>query len=257
MGRRRRPVPASRRTGRRRKTYHINGKRLALVLLSIVLAIEVVVAARTSPCFYIKETRVVGLKTLNEKDVRKRLRILPQTNIFSIKEKNVAEKLKGDPVILNARVHRKLPGTLILCITERSADFVLSTRGARMDVDSEGIPFRLSKDNNSLPALLCDLPRGVVLGAKLKDRSFTIAWQCLKIARAVGISKISEISVDQNDQLCLNVSDEFEIRLGRPEQLREKLDIAAKALLQVPELRSRKGYIDVTCVEAPALKLND
>jgi hypothetical protein len=53
------------------------------------------------------------------------------------------------------------------------------------------------------------------------------------------------------------VSDEFEIRLGRPEQLKDKLDIAAKALLQVPELRSRGGYIDVTCVESPVLKLTD
>lgn len=257
MGRRRRPVPTGRYAGRRRVRYHINGKRLALVLLSIALTAEIVVAARTSPWFYIKETRVVGLKTLNEKDVRKRLHILPHTNIFSIKDKSVAEKLETNPVILDVDVHRLLPGTLILCVTERKADFVLSSRGASLDVDAEGVPFRLTGSGSKLPVLSCDLPKGVVPGVKLKDPSFNIAWQCLKTARSRGIAKIAKISVDQSDQLCLNVSDEFEIRLGRPEHLKEKLDIAAKALLQVPELRSRGGYIDVTCVEAPVLKLTD
>ncbi len=255
MQRRPASTPVTRR--RHHKHYKVNIKRLALALLLMSLTAELVWAAFTSPYLYVKNKKVTGNVTVSTSEILGRLAISPKTNIFRVRARNARARLLRNPVISDVELHRSLPSTLIVNVTERTTDFMLSCRGKLYEIDSTDVPFRMAKQvDPHMSIVYCDFS-GIVLGKQITDSSFVNASKCLILAREKHIPQVVKIAVDQNGDLCLNVSDGFEIRLGRPERLAEKLGIAAKMLNQYPELRQRGGYINITCVEAPAFKLND
>ena len=67
--------------------------------------------------------------------------------------------------------------------------------------------------------------------------------------------RLTRISIDQNANLCFNSKDMgYEVRLGPPEQLREKFVLLAALENRLPDVRRDCEYIDVSCLEAPAWK---
>jgi len=252
--------PASRADPRkgRRKRYSVNRKRLALSFLLLLLVGEFVFAALTSPVFSIKRVKVMGNRMVPASEVVRRLNLPANTCIFRIDKQAMAGRVCENPVIKRVTLHRALPRTLVVRVTERRPDFLLKTSAGVYEVDSSSVPFRLvDKVDARLPVIECGLPRRPVLGRKLTGSTLNSARKCLLLAREKKSLRVAKITVDQNNDLCLNVRDGFEVRLGRPEQLSKKLDIAAQSVEQIPELRQRGEYLDVTCPDAPAMKVRD
>jgi len=253
-----RPRPASVPRRRHRKRRVINVKRLILSVLLILLAVEVTVAAFTSPWFSIKGVRFAGNETIASKDIRRQLDLRPDANIFRINKRAIARRVMANPVVKEVRLYRRLPDTLVVRIEERKPDLVLNARGAMYEVDSAGVPFRAVKHAKAgLPVLSCKAPGRVVLGRRIRASSFGTARNCLLLVREKKIFQVAEITVDQNNDLCLNVRDGFQVKLGRPEQLSAKLNMAVRIVEQIPEFRQRGAYIDLTVPEAPALKYRE
>jgi cell division protein FtsQ len=241
---------------KRRRT--VNGKRLALAIVLLALLIEVGIAAFTSPWLDVKRIQVIGIKTIPSADILSHINLGPHANIFRLHKRAIESDIRLNPVVAMVEIHRRPPGTIVVMITERKASFLLESRGTLFQVDASGVPFRLVGDNpGGLPIIAYELSHGVILGRSLKNPQFIGAMQALAIAREKKISRVSRISVDQTGDLCLNVSDEFDIKLGRAEQLPDKLGTAAQVIDQYPDLRKHGGYLDFTCAEAPALKLKN
>ena len=255
---RRRPRSAGQTQRRRRKRHVINKKRLVLTMLLVTLGVEVAFVVFTCPVFYVRKIRPVGNRTISSAEIVQALDIPPESNVFLIRKAMVVRQALKNPVVKEARVYRRPPGTLVLRIVERKPHAVLDTGGTLYEVDSSGVPFRAVKEASAdVPVIFCDLSSEVVFGKPLDDSAFKIGRECLLLAQQEEISGVAKITVDQNHHLCLNVRDDFEIRLGRPEQLSEKLGIAAQAMKQIPRLRQHGEYIDVTCPKAPVMKLGD
>lgn len=240
----------------RRKRYIVNAKRLMLCILLILLAVEVALAAYTSPWFYVKHKRVVGNKTVSSSEILDRLQIPHNCNIFALNKREAESRLAGDSVVKEVRLYRRPPNTLIIRVVERMPDLVLSTGGKLYEVDSSAVPFRVVDEADArLPVLSCEVRERIILGQPLDDAAFNTGRNCLLLARAEKKLRVAKLTVDPKNYLCLNTTDGFQVKLGRPEQLSEKLDIAARAVEQIPEFSKSGQYIDVTCVEAAALKL--
>lgn len=244
------PVPR-RKVQHRRKHRVINAPRLIISLLLILLAGESVLAVLKSPWFEIRTVRVDGRKLISSRFVSKCIAVPERSNIFLFRTDLIAHRLRRSPIVEEVSVHRRLPATLVVRITERRADFTLSTHAKHYEVDSAGIPFRIvPQPNPKLPVLSCKVPASIHLGRPIKASAFASAMECLKLARAKKSLQVGKITVDQNNDLCLNVRDGLMIRLGQPQQLGDKLDRAERSMQLVPALE----YVDVTCPEAPALK---
>jgi cell division protein FtsQ len=245
--------PASRRHNKRRV---INYKRLVLAVLMLALSFELIWAALSSPLFYIKKKVVVGNKTVPAADILGRLHLPPDANIFLLKKKDLELRVMTNPTVKAVRLYRTLPGTLAVRIEEREPDLILKTASGMYEVDASGIPFRKVKSSHLKSSVVWyGKPRRVTLGRRFDDPIFAAARRCLHLARAKSICQEGKITVDQNNDLCLNVWDGFEFRLGRPEQLSEKLDIASRLVRQTPGIRESDGYMDMSCLKAPALNL--
>jgi len=253
-----RPGRASFPRSKHRKRRVINVKRLILSLLLTLLAVEVTVAAFTSPWFGIKKVRLIGNETIASRDILRRLDLRPDSNIFRISKRAMARRVMGNPVVKEVRFYRRLPSALIVRITERAPDLTLNAAGRMYEVDSAGVPFRaVRRAKSEAPVLSCKVPRRIVLGRPIRASSFGVARKCLLLVREKKIFQVTEITVDQNNDLCLNIRDGFQVKLGRPEQLSAKLNMAARIVKQIPEFRQRGAYMDLTVPEAPALKYKE
>jgi cell division protein FtsQ len=184
------------------------------------------------------------------------LNLPKDTNIFLINKQALEQRVENEPAVKEVRLYRRLPNTLIVRVIERKPELILETSKALYEVDSEGVPYRIAKKvDSSLPLITCGMVGSIRLGQQLRTPEFLIARNCLLLAKNKKMFNVAKLSVDQSQELCLNVRDGYQVKLGRPEQLSEKLDIAAQAVAQIPEFRERGEYVDVSCPEAPAIKL--
>lgn len=220
-------------------------------LLLILLVGEGTFAVLKSPWFEIKNVIVYGRKLVAQEFVARRTRIPEKSNIFTFSMRSIADRLRPNPIIEKVTVSRRFPDALVVRITERKAYSVLSTRGQFYEVDAGGIPFRtVAAPDPKLPLLSCEVPQAVILGKQIKADDFLMATKCLQLARQLKEFPVGKITVDPNNDLCLNVQGGILIRLGQPQQLQDKLEKAQRTIQLVPDLE----YIDVTCPGAPALK---
>ncbi|MHB1000948.1 MAG: cell division protein FtsQ/DivIB [Armatimonadota bacterium] len=241
---------------RRRHTRSKSGVRnIVIILLLLVLMIEVAVVALTSPYFNVKNIVVADNITIPDNKILGVIDLPSDANIFRIKTRAIHDELMLDPVIKSVRLHRKLPGTLIVSIVERQADLILDNSGSMYEVDASGMPFRVSKKvDPRLAVVSYNIPKKVIPGKQITDHVFIAAQRCLALSRIDNVFAVSKIAVDQNNDLCLNVRDGFIIKMGRSAQLEYKIDMAAEVIRQKPDFRKAGEYIDVTCPDAPAVK---
>lgn len=235
----------------RHKRYRVNAPRLILSLLLVLLVGEAALAILTSPWFEIKDVVVRGRKLVAPEFVARCTRIPEESNIFTFPTHSIADRLRPNPIIKKVAISRRLPGTLVVRITERSAWSVLSVGGKFYEVDAACIPFRVvASPAPKLPVLSCEIAEAIALGKQIRAPAFHAATNCLQLAIRLGKFSVRKITVDQNNDLCLNVQDGLLIRLGQPLHLEDKLDKARQTIELVPDLE----YVDVTCPEAPAFK---
>lgn len=240
----------------RRKRYVINVKKLVLSFLLLLLAGEITWAAFSSPWFYVTKIKPIGNRLMSSKEVKERLNLPNHTNIFVIKKRTLISGVKKNPVVKDVRLYRLLPGTLIVQVIERKPVFVLSIGEKLYEVDHSGIPFRSVKNAYSaLPVISCNVPC-VIVGKRPNSSVFNTAMECLLMAQKMKF-RVVKLSVDQSQDLCLNIRDGYQVKLGRPDRLVDKLDVAARTVDQIPEFRQRGEYIDVSCPEDYAFKLKN
>lgn len=237
---------------RRRRRQIFTVRRIIFAVLLVFLAGEAALALLKLPVFEISDVRVYGNRALPAGFVADCTKVPEKSNILLFKTDTIVRRLQASPIVLKATVSRRVPDILIVRITERRADLVLETPEGAYEVDAGGIPFRkVAKPNPKLPLVSCQVGCPVVPGKAVKVPAFTTAINCLRLAREQGNMRVRKITVDPSNDLCLNVGDGLLIRLGQPRQIEDKLEKAGQTIKLVPNLE----YVDVTCPEAPALKL--
>lgn len=243
---------------RRHKKRVIRWGRLLSVLLLIALTIELVGALLTSPYFSIRKIRVSGNKTVTTTEILRLMDKSKGTNIFRIDKHAIVDRLTQNPAIKDARVFRRLPNGLVVDVVERKSDAILRVNGKLYLLDSSGIPYRrISEVDPKLTTISCNNLSAIHMGKPVTDLEFKAARQCLLQVRREKLPKITEIYIDQNDGLCLNTKDGFRVILGQPEQIRQKIDEAARVIREIPDFRKKGEYVNVSSPGNPAYKLEE
>lgn len=243
---------------KRRRRHTANHKRVVIVILMLLLCGALGAVALTSPYLYVKKTQVLGVKTIATNDILERAHIGNASNILRIRKGAITARVKTNPVVREVKIYRRLPDTVILRVQERKPVYLLDTGSAKFIVDMTGIPFRRVKGTVAgLPVIAYSMPKPPVLGKPIRAEGFTAAMESFRLVKQRNIEGVGKITVDQSSYLCLNISEGFVVKLGRPEHLAEKIGIAAQTMKRIPDLAEHGEYLDITCLEAPAVKMKD
>ena len=142
-------VRAARRLMQRERTLQtlmLLSRPLVYVALAAVVATlpvglyRVILHAMGSPHFALKEIRCLGLQHLTEEDVASAAGLRLGTSIMAVDPDDIEHALAREDWVRKVRVHRELPQTMVIEITERTPVAVLAA-GDLYLLDDTATPF--------------------------------------------------------------------------------------------------------------------
>lgn len=225
--------------------------------LLVILAGEVVAVGLTDPRFNLKRIEVRGVNVLTPEQVVNHSGLLLGTNLFRVPVETVQQRLRTLPPVAEVRLNRRLPDRLVIWVRERQAVACVAAQNALFEVDAEGVVFRMdSSPPRGIPLVSGLEGETLRLGDRLPEKLTRTLNRCLAAGKkAMPTETIGRISIDPNGNLCLNrVTLAYEVRLGPPERLDDKLALLVALEQCLPEMRRNSEYVDLSCPEAPAWK---
>lgn len=204
----------------------------------------------TSPRFAVTDVEVVGGDRRTPDAVSAESGISVGANVFALDLDAARARILADPWIAEATLARRLPGTILVQITERKAAALVSL-GDTFLVTSQGEPFKRVDPGDPV-----DLP--VVSGVRAEDLAADHDGATRTIRRAVDLaaeyegsplsrrSPLEEVHVSPDGAFTLVVGrTAMELVLGGP-PFRRKLDQAARV---VAELDKRGAKADAIMLD--------
>lgn len=237
-----------------------------LLFLAAVALLGAAVWSLRMPQFDVKEVAVDGAQSIQTSEIAGLVPLPAHENLLLYwfrHHKAVADAIvAAEPVVASAHVGIRPPNTLSITVSERQPYALLRQGDRYWVVDRSGIPFRIaSVPIDGLPCIT--LARGLpqpALGQRLPMSPSAPVGAAFALLAALPsdkiatLMKIREITVDQNANLCLNMTNNSQIRLGQADRLAQKLGLVATALSSDSSLAERAAYLDFTDPDRPAWK---
>jgi cell division protein FtsQ len=205
----------------------------------------------TSPRFALRTLQVDGNVRLSPQEVAERGGLRLGDNVFALDLAEVERSLANEPWIANVRVQRKLPGSVIVAVTEHDPLALVSLQSELFLVSRAGRVFKQADPNDPL-----DLP--VITGIDVRDVASDREGVEKEVQRALDVIDelgksplgqrfpVQEIHLERDGSLQAIVGrDAIALHLGRP-PFRGKLEQAARV---VDEVAARKAQPSIVFLD--------
>lgn len=254
MKRRRYMTAAQVEQARRRLRLARNRVLTVTRLALIVLAIEAVAAALTSPRFAVKGVALEGAGALTQEYALRTVAPAVGGNYFLVPCGKLRDRLESHPAIRHAAVARRLDGRLAVRIEERSPYVCVLWKDSFYTLDREMVPFvRAAVRDRSLPLIDAPAAGSPKMGRPWSSAYLEAALKCLEEARKSDL-KVSQVSIDPAGEMCLNIVNGTKIRAGYPQDIEQKISVASRVLASLPVPLNTILYVDVSYPGAPAYR---
>lgn len=232
--------------------------RLILAAVIAVALVFCVTVVTRSPLFSIRGVRITGLESLLPEEAsaaRNAAAGRPGTNLFRLNRSNLEAALKRVSAVGGAQVSRRFPNALDIAITPRIPVALLTSGSERWEVDRAGVAIRPARPSVKLPEIACAAGVTVTPGRRINVPGVAGAITAALITsrcKPLGTTKITKIEIDQNADMCLNMSDSVAIRIGQTDQLDTKLFLVRRIYDERPDIGAEVESIDLRFPESPA-----
>ena len=238
---------------RRQAVARSKRRRFIATMVFLVAVAGLVWIAFWSPLLNVSKIQVVGARNSSPNDVRGATGLDSSDNLLLVSTGEVAERVRELPWVRDARVDRKLPGTVRVRVFERTPAMVLSVESGRWTIDAAGRVLDGGASSKKLPTLSGTEVTSVKPGDELSEPALTgalKAWRALpKKLRA----RVAAIFAPTVERITFALEDQTIVRYGAPEHLGGKNSVLAALLKQLSARGQRVSYIDVRVPTSPAL----
>lgn len=258
-----RRVPHRRLVGRRKgiNRRRFNALRLALWIALGVLGLECLAVALLSPRFRVTHVSLQGTRRLSAKQVTAQFSVPPTQNLFLAPVHDWERAVASLPKVAQVSIARKLPGNLLVQITERQPWASVRTEdGLWHTVDKDFVPFRTTQQPEAglLQVLASDFGAWEALpGIPLPSVGLDVARECAHWAEAYQKFPLHLIEIDTDSGVSLYRVGGVRVQIGSKEKIKEKLTSLEKLLAERSDLFSsnRIAYVNLFAADAPAIGL--
>ncbi len=197
-----------------------NQRRMSRRLLYLLVGLTVAVPF-TSPHFRVRHVDIVGvhsaLTPAETETLKQSLTTSKYTNWLRAPVTTLAQNTLKLPTIEKVNVSRKWGWKLVAEVKPRMPHAILSVNGAKYEMDEKGFLIRPARDPQivALPQVEFPAIPNLRLGQQMGVYSCASWLSLLNNRYANNTVRIEKIVVDYNGNLCLNMSDKLEVRLGQ------------------------------------------
>lgn len=226
---------------KRKRSYSF---RVFFLFLIMVFAC---IAFMHSSYFSITKVSVEGNKYLTESQILDLSRIKTGINIFSLKTNEIANSIKTNCWVENVTIARELPTKVVIKIKERSPLVTVPIDQRFINLDKHGVI--LSSDvlcQDNLPLVTgIKVSGNLTAGRVIQSKELLNVLSALNMLSSTTLAKISEVNLQQKDNLFIYMLDGMEIRLGNYDDLAKKINILIPILQDSQIKNSSIEYIDM------------
>lgn len=257
------------------------GRRHLLLALYIAVLAECTAALLTSPRLGIRRVTVQGtggLRPHEAAEITRRCAAAAGRNFLLVPIEGMQQRLERLPWVLTARLTRHLPDQIQVQIRPRTPVLLAQIGAKCYEVDREQMPIRpvapvpaihFETSGPTEPAFRASnlkseiLPPRVVLegvdtvrcGERLHEEGLAAAIQIVQGLGRLQGGGISKIVVDRSRNLCLNMQDGLQFRIGQTDAIGAKIDYVRQVYSRRPDVARTLALIDLTCPSAPVGKI--
>lgn len=242
------------RISRRRQAIARSRRRRLFGWLAVAVATAAAIwGAFWSPLLSVREIDVVGGRNVDAADVAAAASLGADDNLLLVSPADVASKVESLPWVREARVDRKLPGTVRVRIEERKPAVVLSAEGRQWTLDRMGHVLAEGSAAKNLPALAGLTPAGIVEGSRVAQpevRDALAAWRSLSPRIR---QRVAAVLAPTPERITFSLTDGTQVRFGAARSLRAKNEVLRALLAQLRADGGAAAYIDVRVPTNPAI----
>ena len=200
------------------------------ILLLLLILIGVAIFAFVSPLFNIQKIEVTGNEKVDSSTVISLSGVFEGKNIFQISKKNVINNIKENTYINNAKIKRKLPGTLQINVEERKVAYQVKVINSYVYIDYQGYILEVASKAENVPIIEgFQTEQDTLLnGKRLIDKDIEylrIILRIMETAKTAEISKlISKITIQNNEYILELKKENKLVYLGNATGLTNKME---------------------------------
>lgn len=226
---------------------------LFLVISGALLAIAVY-----SPLFSVRDVRIIGNHYMPPDDICRVAGVYPGVPLFQVKTAEMAQLLMKDLRVEQAIVRRSLPSTLEIQIVERRPVATVDCDFGYVDLDREGTVIDAYKTlkKMSIPMVTGIKLQDIYIGDQTTDKNLKAVLTYLYTMKIETSNHISEVSLQNPDDVMAYTTNGVQIRLGTLENLEEKAHLTDSFILDQEIKKRPVEYIDFKYT-APFIKFKE
>ena len=186
--------------------------------------------ALTSPIFNIMDIKVINNNVISSDTIISLSCLKTGENIFKFYKGNIYEKIKENPYIESVEIHRKLPNTIEIDVTERVATYNIDYMGKYAYINTQGYILEISEDSKGMPVIqgATTNEEEITPGNRLNNEDLSKLEQVIRIMNATKDSGLDgqvtsiDISDENNYSIYLN-EEKKRVYLGDGNNLSNKM----------------------------------
>ncbi len=231
-----------------------SARSVVVGLAVAAVALLAYLAARETSMFAVRRIEVQGVSPRLAAQVEEALKPLEGRSLLNVDAASVSNLTDALPSVAGISYDRAFPSTLRVHVTPE-APLAVVRRGveAWLVADSGRVMARIPQGTHTtLPRIWLPTSVDVQLGGTLAPSGGADEVAALAPVRGTRLpQRIARVHVDKG-QYTYVLRGGFELRVGEPENLPLKLEVARRILAQTPVF----GYLDVSVVERPVAGLD-
>ena len=227
-----------------------NTSFIYIVALICLIAVAIFMFSK-SDFFFVNNISTEGLNNVAEDEVAKLLGTVKGENIFLVDTGALAQKVKLHPLINDAVITKKYPGTLVIRIQERMPAALILNKDKMVEVDLQGVILRYydtwpQKDSPVVTGI--KVPETIGPGQKITSPGLEKCLRFIGQAPPDLIALFGEIHYGQDEQLFVYLTSGIEVKMGIGEDYDKKLKLLRELLASTEFKIMEKAikYIDLT-----------
>ena len=241
-------------------------RSISWAVTSVVLA-AIIVAILSGfilslPVWKTSNVRVVGNSLLTESKIINTANIPMGENISLIDLDDVSKNFAGIIQIKDIRIRRKLPGTIVIDIKERSP-FAIAVIGAGTSlIDDEGYiiakqnlgPSAAGKDIAKYPVIRGIDKKTLENGNRLNsaDRAF-IRAALNSFSNSSDFGTV-QMDISKRDDIIIYIEDILKVKIGDTGGVEKKMKVVKALLGSIKDKWTKAVYMDVKVPDSPVIK---
>ena len=222
-------------------------------ILKLVVIIGIIAGGTTfalvSPIFNIKDIIVTDNNKVPNDTIISLSTLQLEQNIFKFYNKNIENKIKENPYIEKVTIHRNLPSTVEIKVTERVAQYAVDYMGKYAYINTQGYILELAENNQDMP---------IIQGASTNEEEFQLGNRLNnedlnKLEDVIAImdvmkqyklnEKVTSIDISNKNEYIIYLADEKKkVHIGDTSNLSNKI-LYVQAIIE--QEKGTEGHIFV------------